>query len=152
GARGQIARALDLRENQVEVRTEYMGGGFGSKFGAHRSGILAAFAAKKLGRPVWYLQSRTEENLDAGNRPMSIQTYRLGAARDGTLMAIDLRTISSVGARGAWVSSVALPAKELYRCANVRAVDVPVRTNLGTQASFRAPGVVEGMAGLELAI
>jgi xanthine dehydrogenase YagR molybdenum-binding subunit len=152
GARTQVAGALGLMENQVQVITEYMGGGFGSKFGAHRSGMLAAYAAKKLGRPVWYLQSRTEENLDAGNRPTSIQSYRLGAKRDGTLTAIDLHTISNTGARGAWVSSVALPAKELYQCANVRTVDVPVRTNLGTQASFRAPGVVEGMAGMEMAI
>ncbi len=152
GARRQVARALGLMENQVQVLTEYMGGGFGSKFGAHRSGVLAAYAAKRLGRPVWYLQSRTEENLDAGNRPTSIQTYKLGATRDGTLTGIDLYTISSVGARGAWVSSVALPAKELYQCANVRTVDAPVRTNLGTQASFRAPGVVEGIAGLEMAI
>ncbi len=46
---------------------------------------------------------------------------------------------------------MALPAKELYQCDNVRTVDAPARTNLGTLASFRAPGVVEGMAGLEMA-
>ncbi|HUY79156.1 MAG TPA: xanthine dehydrogenase family protein molybdopterin-binding subunit [Ktedonobacterales bacterium] len=152
GARSQVANALGLRQNQVHVVEHYMGGGFGAKFGAHNSGILVAYAAYTLGRPVRYMLDRTEENLAAGNRPTSIQTYRLGAKRDGTLTAIDLRTVGNVGANGGWFSSVGMPAKELYQCANVRSTDVPARTNLGTQASFRAPGVVEGIAGLEVAI
>lgn len=152
GARSQIANALGLRQNQVHVIEHYMGGGFGAKFGAHTSGILAAYAAYTVGRPVRYMLDRTEENLAAGNRPTSIQTYRLGAKRDGALTAIDLRTVGNVGAFGGWFSPVSMAAKELYQCANVRAVDMPARTNLGTQASFRAPGVVEGMAGLEVAL
>src|SRR5579862_4550695 len=152
GARAQIANALGLQQNQVHVIKHYMGGGFGAKFGAHHSGILAAYAAYTVGRPVYYMLDRTEENLAAGNRPMSRQTYRLGAKRDGTLTALDLRTVGNVGALGGWFSPVALPAKELYQCENVRAIDMPARTNLGTQASFRAPGVVEGIAGLEVAM
>ncbi len=152
GVRKQVATTLNLQQNQVHVIKRYMGGGFGSKFGAHNAGLFAAWAAYKLGRPVKYMLSREEENLAAGNRPPSVQTYTLGAKSDGTLTAIELRTVGNVGALGAWFSSVALPAKELYLCPNVRTVDVPARTNLGTQASFRAPGVVEGMAGLEVAL
>jgi xanthine dehydrogenase YagR molybdenum-binding subunit len=152
GARQQVAAALGLQQNQVHVIKRYMGGGFGSKFGAHNSGILAAWAAYKLGRPVKYMLSRTEENLAAGNRPPSIQRYKLGAHKDGTLTAIELETIGNVGAMGGWFSPIAMPTKEMYLCPNVRTTDIPVRTNLGTQSSFRAPGVVEGMAGLEVAL
>ncbi|HLZ24204.1 MAG TPA: xanthine dehydrogenase family protein molybdopterin-binding subunit [Ktedonobacterales bacterium] len=152
GVRRSVASLLGLQQNQVRAIKQYMGGGFGSKFGAHVSGLLAAYAAKTLGQPVKYMLSRESENLVAGNRPPSIQTYRLGARRDGTLTAIDLRTVENVGAAGTWVCPVALPAKELYQCDNVRTVDVPVRTNVGTFSAFRAPGVVEGIAGLEVAI
>jgi xanthine dehydrogenase YagR molybdenum-binding subunit len=152
GVRRAVAELLGLRQNQVRAIKQYMGGGFGSKFGAHKSGLLAAYLAYTLGRPVKYMLSREAENLDAGYRPPSIQTYRVGARHDGTLTALELRTIENVGARGDWFTPVALPAKELYRCVNVRTVDLPVRTNLGRLASFRAPGVVEGMAGLEVAI
>ncbi len=152
GARKQVAAALELQQNQVHVIKRYMGGGFGSKLGAHNSGLIAAWAAYKLGRPVKYMLSREEENLAAGNRPPSIQTYRLGAKRDGTLTALELRTVGNVGALGGWFSPVSMPAKEMYLCPNLRATDVPARTNLGTQASFRAPGVVEGMAGLDVAM
>jgi xanthine dehydrogenase YagR molybdenum-binding subunit len=152
GAREQLASALGLQRNQVEVITQFMGGGFGSKFGAHKSGLLAAYASMQLGRPVHFMLDRTAENLDAGNRPPSRQEYRLGARRDGTLTALELRSMGNVGALGGWFSPISLAAKELYQCANVRTVDIPARTNLGTQASFRAPGVVEGIAGLEVAI
>ncbi|HEY7975357.1 MAG TPA: xanthine dehydrogenase family protein molybdopterin-binding subunit, partial [Ktedonobacterales bacterium] len=152
GARQQVASALNLQQNQVHVIKRYMGGGFGSKIGAHHSGLFAAWAAYKLGRPVKYMLSREEENLAAGNRPPSVQVYKLGAKQDGALTAIELRTVGNIGAFGSWFSSVGMPAKEMYLCPNVRSIDVPARTNLGTQASFRAPGVVEGMAGLDTAL
>lgn len=152
GARQQVATALGLQLTDVQVISRFIGGGFGAKFGAHRSGLLAAFASRQLGQPVKYLLDRTEENLDAGNRPPSIQTYRLGATQDGLLAALDLDVLQNVGANGSWTTPVALPAKELYQCANVRTTDRAARTNLGSFSAFRAPGVVEGIAGLELAI
>ncbi len=152
GARQQVAAALKLQQNQVHVIKRYMGGGFGSKIGAHNAGILAAWAAYRLGRPVKYMLSRAEENLAAGNRPPSIQRYKLGALKNGTLTAIELETIENIGAAGGWFSPVSMAAKEMYLCPNVRNTDVPARTNLGTLASFRAPGVVEGTAGLEVAL
>ncbi len=125
---------MGLPLTAVQVITRFMGGGFGSKFGAHRTGLLAAYASRQLGLPVKYLLDRTEENLDAGNRPPSIQTYRLGAAEDGTLTALDVDVLHNVGANGGWASPVTLPAKELYQCANVRTTDRPARTNLGSLA------------------
>ena len=152
GVRRQVAKLLNLQQNQVRVIKQFMGGGFGSKFGAHRAGLLAAYGAHRLGKPVKYMLSREAENLAAGHRSASIQTYRLGAKRDGSLTAIDLRAVANVGSAGAWMPPIAWPSKEMYQCANVRVVDDPVRTNLGSLASFRAPGVVEGTAGLEIAL
>ncbi|HEV7129609.1 MAG TPA: xanthine dehydrogenase family protein molybdopterin-binding subunit, partial [Ktedonobacterales bacterium] len=152
GARQSIASVLSLPLNRVRVIKQYMGGGFGSKFAAGKPGPLAGYAAMKLGRPVKLMLDRHEEQLTSGNRPPSIQHYRLGARRDGTLTAMSLRAISGVGAYGAWIFGVAGATKELYACANVQIEEVPALTNLGTQAAFRAPGVVEGIAGLETAI
>jgi CO/xanthine dehydrogenase Mo-binding subunit len=152
GVRKSVAKALGLQQNQVRAIKQYMGGGFGSKFGAHESGILAAYAAHRLGRPVKYMLSREEENLTAGHRSASVQTYRIGAKRDGTLTAIDYRAVANVGALGTWTPALTLAAKELYQCSNVRTVDDGARTNLGTFAAFRAPGVVEATAGLETAL
>src|SRR5258706_4729340 len=152
GARRQMANALGLQQNQVRAIKQYMGGGFGSKFGAHQSGLLAAYAAHRLGWPVQYMLSREEENVAAGHRSASIQEYRLGAKGDGTLTAIELSGVANIGAWGGWYPPIAGPAKELYECPNVRTIDRPARTNLGTFASFRAPGYVEGVTGLEIAM
>jgi xanthine dehydrogenase YagR molybdenum-binding subunit len=152
GVRRAVAKALGLSQNQVRAIKQYMGGGFGSKFGPHESGLLAAYAAHRLGRPVQYMLSREEENVAAGHRSATIQTFRLGAKRDGTLTAIDQRTVGNLGALAGWFPATAMATKELYQCANVRTIDEGARTNLGPFAAFRAPGVVEGIAAMETAV
>ena len=81
-----------------------------------------------------------------------MQKYRIGATRDGLITAIDLEAMTGVGIYATWAASVAGPAQDLYKCANVRTLTLGVRTNMGSQAAFRAPGYVEGMFGLESAI
>ncbi|HUP27369.1 MAG TPA: molybdopterin cofactor-binding domain-containing protein, partial [Chloroflexia bacterium] len=95
---------------------------------------------------------RHEENLLAGNRGETVQKIKLGAKKDGTLVAIDVEAWYGTGAYGLWAGTVTGPAKELYQCPNVRTHLLGIRTNLGTHASFRAPGFVEGTFALELAI
>ena len=147
GARAQVASALGLPQNQVQVITQYMGGGFGSKFGAHRSGLLAAYAVA----PAW-----AAREVPARAAPRRISTlaiarrasrrYRLGATRDGTLTALDLRCYSTMPARSAVGSARwRCPPRNSISAPTSARSTAPVRTNLGTLASFRAPGVVEGI-------
>src|SRR5258708_16648063 len=82
GARRPMRNALGLQQNQVRALKQYMGGGFGSKFGAHQSGLLAAYAAHRLGWPVPYMLSRAKENLAAGHRPARIPEYPPPRPRD----------------------------------------------------------------------
>ena len=152
GVRDALAKALDLPTHRVRVVKQYMGGGFGSKNGAGKYAVLAALAAKRLGRPVKVLLDRREENLAAGNRPSSVQTLKLGAKRDGTLTAIEHRSIIGVGAYAGGGPSPAGPTRRLYQCPNVRTEDHVVFTNTGPFSAFRAPGYVEGTFALESAM
>jgi CO/xanthine dehydrogenase Mo-binding subunit len=152
GVRGRVADALKMPLSRVRVICEYMGGGFGSKGGTFKNPIIAALLSKAAGRPVKLMLDRREENLLAGNRGATMQKLKLGAKKDGTLVAIDLEALYDMGAYGGWAGSVEGPAKELYKCPNVRTHVVGVRTNLGTHAAFRAPGFVEGTFALESAI
>ncbi len=72
-------------------------------------------------------------------------------SRDGTLVAIDADAVISMG-QGGWVFPVLVPALTLYRCADVRCMAFPLKTNLRAQNAFRAPGVVEGTTVFEQAI
>ncbi len=152
GVRSQIASAFALPLKNVRVIKRYIGGGFGSKNAADKHAIVATILSRETGRPVQIMLDRHEENLAAGNRPQAVIHVRLGAKKDGTLTAIELRSISGVGAYGEGSPPVAGPAKELYACENVYAEEQGALTNTGTYTAFRAPGYVEGTFALESAM
>ena len=89
GTRSSIADALGIPQDKVRVICNYMGGGFGSKWGAEPFTLLAAQAARETRRPVKAFWNAYEEHLVAGYRPRSRQRVRLGAKRDGTLTLIE---------------------------------------------------------------
>jgi CO/xanthine dehydrogenase Mo-binding subunit len=152
--RDELAEKLGLAPDRVRVVTEHMGGGFGAKQVAWKHSAIAALLARKAGRPVQLFLDRTAENLAAGNRNSTRQHVRLGAKRDGTLTAIDVRIELDGGAYsvGGEDSDVVGTYLTLYRCANVRAEQTLVRTHLGPAVAFRAPGYAEGTFALESAM
>ena len=78
-----------------------MGGGFGSKFGADVWGRTAAELAKKAGgRPVKMFLDRVQEHLAAGNRPSAAGKIKLGATKDGKLVAMIAETHGTGGVGG----------------------------------------------------
>lgn len=152
--REEVAQKLGLKEEQVRVISQHMGGGFGSKQIAWKHSVIAALLAKRAGRPVQIMLERDAENLAVGNRNATRQSVRLGAMQDGTLTAIDANIFLLSGAYDAEgeSSDVAGMYQTLYRCANVRTLQVPVRTNTGPAVAFRAPGYAEGAFALESAM
>jgi xanthine dehydrogenase YagR molybdenum-binding subunit len=149
GARSMIAEALDIPLDKVRTICDYMGGGFGSKFGVERFSLLAALAAHEARRPVKTILDRAEEHLVAGYRPSSRQRVRLGARQDGALTLIEHEAWVVTGAYGSGGSIIGGPAKDLYTCPNVRTVVWAVRANTDAGRAFRAPGYVEGTFALE---
>ena len=150
-ARDELAAAFGLRKDAVRVRTEFVGGGFGAKQGAGFEALAAAELARITGRPVRLVNDRHAEMLDGGRRFSTQQTYRLGARRDGTLTAIEAEAVLAMGL-GGWAMPTLVPARTLYRCADVGALSFPARTNLRPVNAFRAPGVMEGTTVFEQAI
>jgi CO/xanthine dehydrogenase Mo-binding subunit len=148
-ARGQLAESFGLDPDAVHVTCEFMGGGFGGKQGATIEGLLAAHLARVAGRPVRLVNDRRTETIATGHRPATIQSYRVGARRDGTLTAIEATAVVAMGSSGMFVPPVLSPASTLYRCENVSTSTFPVRLNLGFSNAFRAPGVMEGTFGFE---
>ena len=148
--RDELANVFELKKSQVQVITEYMGGGFGAKFGAGNYGVLATHLSKKAGAPVKLMLTRREEHLSVGNRPSSIQSIKIGAKKDGTLTAIQAIGYGTAGTgTGAGFGN---PARSLYRCENVLTEESDVFIHAGPAAAFRAPGHPQGVFGFEQAI
>ncbi|HTL29278.1 MAG TPA: molybdopterin cofactor-binding domain-containing protein, partial [Tepidisphaeraceae bacterium] len=148
--RDELAAVFGLKKAQVRVITEYMGGGFGAKFGAGNYGVLATHLSKKAGAPVRLMLDRREEHLCVGNRPSSTQKLKIGAKKDGTLVAMQLNSYGTAGVGTGAVASG--PTQNLYKCDAIYSEDSDVFTNAGPSAAFRAPGHPQGAFSLEQGI
>ncbi|HVA82101.1 MAG TPA: molybdopterin cofactor-binding domain-containing protein, partial [Candidatus Binataceae bacterium] len=148
--RDDLAVLFNLPPDKVRVISEYLGGGFGSKFGASPEIAIAARLAKASGAPVKVMLPRGDEHLATGNRPNSEQKVRFGADAKGKLVAIDLVQRGSGGIGGGAGSSG--PFKMVYPCPNVRTEERNIYTNAGPSSPMRAPGWPQGMFGLEMAM
>ncbi len=151
GVRSDIAEALEMPERQIRVESVPIGGAFGGKFGL--SEPLAAAAAHALRKPVRLVYSR-EEDLLAGNpAPQSVITLKLGAKRDGTLVAMQGRTIFDSGAYpGASVSLGGYILSSVYRCPNIDILSYEVLTNKVSVGAYRAPNAPQVTFALEAAV
>lgn len=148
--REEMCEYFKLPASKVRVITEFMGGGFGAKFGAGTFGIAAAALSKKTGAPVRMMLSREEEHLSVGNRPSSDQTLRIGAKKDGSITAIHLVAYGTAGCgTGAGCSG---PAQNLYKSASLHTEDNDVFINAGPASAMRAPGHPPGAFALEQTI
>ena len=148
GNRHTIAESLKMPESEVTIITKYMGGGFGSKLEAGKYSVIAALLAQNTGRPVKITVDRKQMNLIMGNRPDSVQTLKAGIKKDGTLTAMTLNSVGTVGAypNGGGCSG---PIKGLYKCLNLSTKEYSVMINAGRARAFRAPGHVQGTFALE---
>ncbi|MCA9706196.1 MAG: xanthine dehydrogenase family protein molybdopterin-binding subunit [Myxococcales bacterium] len=152
--RDELAEVFGLEARNVRVITEFLGGGFGAKFGASapgsRLGFIAGELARKAKAPVKLMCDRHEEHVCTGNRPDSYQTVKLGARR-GKLHAIDVVSYGTAGiGTGAGVGRNAVG---IYtRCPHVRVRAHDVFTNGGPGTAMRAPGHPQGAFALELAL
>jgi xanthine dehydrogenase YagR molybdenum-binding subunit len=145
--RDDLAEALEMDKSKVEVITEYMGGGFGAKFGARAEGVAAAKLAKKAGAAVKLFLDRKEEHSATGNRPSAVQWIKAGASKDGKLVALHLVVHGNGGTNGGTGTSG--PLKNIYACDNVRVEEYDVFTNAGPSTAMRAPGHPQGAFALE---
>ena len=84
GSKQGFAQGLQIPEANVRCITQYMGGGFGSKFGPDAQGLICAKLAKQAKLPVKLMLDRKEEHLDTGNRPSASAHIRAGVTADGT--------------------------------------------------------------------
>ena len=82
-----LAIILGLSEERIRVIAPEVGGGFGSKLQIYGEEIMAAWAARKLGRPVKWVETRSEGMMVTHHGRDQIATVRVGAKRDGKVTA-----------------------------------------------------------------
>ena len=154
-AQKKLCYLMGLKARDLHVFTERVGGGFGGKQ-EMISEDLVLFASMKLGRPVKWEWTREDEFLGATTRHQMTTHVRIGARKDGTLTAMDVRVVSNTGAYGNHGSETLAAAMgsplAAYRCDNKKGAGFAVYTNMVPGGGFRGYGASQTTFAIECAI
>ena len=97
-ARFVLSLVLGIPEDRLRVVAPDVGGGFGSKLQVYGEEALALALAKRLERPVKWIETRSENMMAAHHGRDQINYVTLAAKRDGTLTGCRVRVIADLGA------------------------------------------------------
>jgi xanthine dehydrogenase YagR molybdenum-binding subunit len=150
--RDTIARALGLPPGRVRVVSRHVGGGFGSKGQTRPHAILAAIAARAVGRPVKAALTRQQMFAMTGYRTPTIQRLRLGADTAGRLTALAHEVAEQTSTLVEFAEQTATPTRIMYAAPARRTSHRVVRLDVPTPSWMRAPGECPGMFALESAM
>ncbi len=100
--RRALSLFLDLPERAVRVIAPDVGGAFGSKTANYPEDFLIPYLARRLNRPVRWLEDRREHFVSTLQGRQQVHRVRLAARRDGTLLAVDNTFWMDMGAYASW--------------------------------------------------
>lgn len=150
--REQVARTLDLPQEQVRIRGTLIGGGFGGKEDIAGQ-IHAALLAQATGRPVKILFDRHESLLVHPKRHGTQIQVKLGAKRDGTLVVAESELYGDTGAYASLGDKVMTRATTHsagpYNVEHVQADCYAMYTNNPPAGAFRGFGVTQSCFAVE---
>lgn len=138
--RSYCARLLDMPLSQIRVTPLEIGGGFGGKTTVYLE-PLAVMLARRSGRPVKMQMTRAEVFRATGPASGSYISMKIGALKDGTLVAAQGILCYQAGAfPGSPVRLGCMTAFAPYDIANVKMIGYDVVVNRPKSAAYRAPG------------
>jgi carbon-monoxide dehydrogenase large subunit len=151
-----ILTSLGLPPDAIRVVAPDVGGGFGAKIGVDRESIVIAWAAKHTGRPVRWVETRSE-NLVAMTQGRAQQHHiKIGGSRDGHIKAYRLDVVQDTGAyprmSGFLPMLTNLMAPGVYDIPAVQAAYKVVVTDGTPVAAYRGAGRPEAAATIERAV
>ena len=152
GVKETISKTLGIPEDNVRVICPFVGGGFGCKGSMWSHVVLAAMAAKRMGRPVKIALEREQMFGPVGSRPQTHQHIVLGAMPDGKLTSIRHDVFCHTSMIEDFLEPSAVATRILYSNPNLATSHRLVPLNLGTPTFQRAPGEATGTFALEVAM
>ncbi|MEI6136497.1 MAG: xanthine dehydrogenase family protein molybdopterin-binding subunit [Chloroflexota bacterium] len=153
GMREGISRVLGLSVSDVHVIPAEIGGGFGAKNVMYLEPLAALLSKRAGGRPVQVRMNYAEVLEATGPTSATRSWVKLGAKRDGTIVAADVRLEYEAGAyHGSPVAGGARCALGPYTIPNQRVVGFDIVSNKPKVAAYRAPGASASEFAVESAM
>jgi xanthine dehydrogenase YagR molybdenum-binding subunit len=152
GTRGLLAQTFGIPQDNVRVVSYFLGGGFGCKGRTWSHVVIAALAAKQVGRPVKLVLKRRQMYGPVGYRPETEQHLQLGAAPDGGLTNVGHGVYTFTSTFDEFMESSAVATRMLYDSTNAETSHRLIQLDLGTPTYMRAPGEASGTFAIESAM
>lgn len=152
GAQGTLAKVLGVPKEHVRVICPFVGGGFGCKGSMWSHAVLAAMAARQVGRPVKLVLQRPQMFGLVGGRPLTEQHLSIAARQNGEFISMRHDVFSHTSVMEDFTEPAALQTRILYACPNLSTTHRLAPLNVGTPTFQRAPGHATGTFALESAI
>lgn len=154
--RAGLAQCLGLSEEQVRVVVPATGGGFGAKGHTYSEQVVTAALAMRLGVPLRWVETRTENMLSMAHARGQIQSIRLGARANGSITGMSVQIKADTGAYpkiGAWLTTYTkMMATGTYKIPKVDFSADSVITNTTPVGALRGAGRPEAAALIERAM
>ena len=150
--RDEVAQFLGLPQTAVRVIAPEVGGGFGSKLSIYPEELLVAWIAMRLGRPVKWIEERSEHMQATTHGRDQLHAAELALNADGTIRGLRVKLIADLGAYPMGTGLPRLTRRLINGCYNVpaMAVDlVSVYTNKTPIAAYRGAGRPEAIYLIE---
>jgi len=155
-ARDLLAETAGVEKDDLRVIAPHVGGAFGGKAGSTTEHAAVLLAARKVGRPVVWSETRSEAMLSMHGRGQ-VQYAEIGFDQDARITGLRLRVIGECGAYAGFGGALAvgptyLMATGPYVVPKLRFDAVGVMTNTSPVGAFRGAGRPEAAAALERAM
>jgi carbon-monoxide dehydrogenase large subunit len=152
-----LAKAVGLAEERLNVVAADVGGGFGGKIAVYAEEVVALMAAMRLGRPVSWTATRSEDLATTVHGRVLVQDVAIAATRDGRVTGLDVRLLSDIGAYvGPVGAGAALFAggmyPGIYRFEAFRLTGTGVYTHRTPVGAYRGAGRPEATYAVERAM
>ncbi|MFQ5342405.1 MAG: xanthine dehydrogenase family protein molybdopterin-binding subunit [Anaerolineae bacterium] len=152
------AFVFGIPETKMRVRSVQVGGGFGAKIFLYPEYPLVAALAKKLGRPIKWMENRQENYIATTHGRDHITEIEVGATRDGTIGALKVKTYANLGGMFSTIAGgipTTLYGRMLsgaYQIPNIYCQVLGVYTNTGMVDAYRGAGRPEAAYVVERAV
>ncbi|MEA1850626.1 xanthine dehydrogenase family protein molybdopterin-binding subunit [Chryseobacterium sp. MHB01] len=147
-----FAKLFELPEKNIEVFSEFVGGGFGSGLRVWPHVLASVMAAKQVGRPVKLMLTRPQMFAATGYRPASWQRIKVGSDQSGNLLGILHQAKNETSVYENFNDGITRVTRLIYKFPNLKTEAASVPLNLSTPTWMRGPGDCTGVFALESAI
>lgn len=147
-----IVRAFGIKEENVRVITQFIGGAFGSAFNTWPHSMAALIAARKIGKPLKLMLTRNQMFNLVGYRPQAIQKMSIGASANGKLVGIVHDAVAMTASYTGFTEGIVNASRSLYAFPNVLTRYKVYPLDLSQPTWMRGPGETTGAFALESAM